>query len=237
MHIAEGVAPWPLAVGGTFIAVAGVAYGLKTMRDEQIPRTALVASAMFASSLLVRLPLGPSYVHPTLNGLAGLLLGWAALPALTVSLFLQALLFQFGGLTSLGLNTVVMGGPAIVCHALFRRALSRVSASAHMPADSESTGHGAEARSQAAHAHGHRGFVKRHRLFLIGTAVGITASLLSFGLWSTALVLCGSQLRALVALSLLPHLVISAIEGIFTGFVVEFLHKVFPHAFSALEAS
>ena len=36
-------------------------------------------------------------LHLVLNGLMGLLLGWLAVPAILVALFLQALLFQFGG--------------------------------------------------------------------------------------------------------------------------------------------
>ncbi|RLB77666.1 MAG: cobalamin biosynthesis protein CbiM, partial [Deltaproteobacteria bacterium] len=39
-----------------------------------------------------------------------------------VGLLLQAVLFQFGGLTTLGVNTVTMGVPAVVCYAIFRKA-------------------------------------------------------------------------------------------------------------------
>jgi len=118
MHIAEGVAPVSVAAGGAILAAAGVAAGLRTMRDEQIPRAALMSAVVFAASLVIRLPLGLSSVHPVLNGLAGLLLGWTAIPAFLVCLFLQALLFQFGGITTLGINTVVMGFPAVACHYL-----------------------------------------------------------------------------------------------------------------------
>ncbi len=82
-----------------------------------------MSAAIFAASVVVRLPLGPSAVHPVLNGLAGLVLGWAAVPAFLVSLFLQALLFQFGGITTLGINTVTMGFPAVLVYAVFGRGL------------------------------------------------------------------------------------------------------------------
>jgi cobalt/nickel transport system permease protein len=95
------------------------------MRDEQIPRAALMAAAILVASVLIRLPLGPSAVHPVLNGLAGILLGWAAVPAILVSLFLQALLFQFGGITTLGVNTVTMGLPAVAAYYLFNRSLQK----------------------------------------------------------------------------------------------------------------
>lgn len=125
MHIAEGVAPVPVALGGMALAGAGVAWGLRVMRDEQIPRAALMSAAIFIASVLIRLPLGPSAVHPVLNGLAGILLGWAAMPAILVSLFLQALLFQFGGITTLGVNTVTMGLPAVAAYYLFNRRLQK----------------------------------------------------------------------------------------------------------------
>ena len=204
MHIAEGVAPLPVALGGAVIAAAGVAFGLRRTRDEDVPRTALVAAAMFAASILIRLPLGPSYIHPTLNGLAGLMLGWAAIPALAVSLLLQTIIFHYGGYTTLGVNIVVMGLPAVACHLLFRKALSRTAP---------------------------------QRLFLLGAFAGVSVLLLSFVLWSLALILCGEQFRAFVVVSLPPHLAICAVEGIFTGFVVAFLHKVYPHAFARRSAS
>jgi cobalt/nickel transport system permease protein len=61
---------------------------------------------------------GPSNAHLILNGIVGLLLGWAAFPAILTALLLQAMLFQFGGITTLGVNTVIMAGPAVVCYHL-----------------------------------------------------------------------------------------------------------------------
>ena len=51
--------------------------------------------------------------------LAGVILGWVAMPVFLITLFLQALLFQFGGITTLGINTVTMGIPAVVCFYLY----------------------------------------------------------------------------------------------------------------------
>jgi len=36
-----------------------------------------------------------------------------------VALTLQAVLFQFGGITTLGINTVIMALPAVFCYSLF----------------------------------------------------------------------------------------------------------------------
>jgi cobalt/nickel transport system permease protein len=101
-----------LAVGwGT--AAAGLGIGLKKTRPEDLPRTALVSAVLFLVSL-VHVPLGPSSIHLTMLGLAGMLLGWSAFPALFVALFLQGMLLQFGGLLSLGVNTTIMGTAALV---------------------------------------------------------------------------------------------------------------------------
>jgi cobalt/nickel transport system permease protein len=55
-----------------------------------------------------------------LNGLLGLFLGWAVFPALLVALLLQAVLFRFGGVAVLGVNTFDMAFPALICHYAFR---------------------------------------------------------------------------------------------------------------------
>jgi cobalt/nickel transport system permease protein len=49
-----------------------------------------------------------------------MMLGWSAVPALFIALLLQGLLFQFGGLLSLGVNTTVMGTAALTGAAVFR---------------------------------------------------------------------------------------------------------------------
>jgi cobalt/nickel transport system permease protein len=113
MHISEGVLSAPvLAVGGA-IALAGTAWGLKKIRDEQLPRAALLSAVFFLASL-IHVPIGPSSVHLILNGLVGIMLGWAAFPAILVALALQAILFQFGGLLVLGVNTCDVVIPAIL---------------------------------------------------------------------------------------------------------------------------
>ncbi len=118
MHISEGILSLPVLATGGVVAAAGVAVGLKKLDYEHIMTTALLSSAFFVASL-IHVPIGPSSVHLILNGLVGLILGWAAVPAIGVALFLQALLFGFGGLTVLGVNTVVMAGPAVAVYLIF----------------------------------------------------------------------------------------------------------------------
>lgn len=114
MHISEGVLSPTVLLGGAVLAAGGLAVGLKKLDGEALVRTGILSSAFFAASL-VHLPLGPTSVHLVLSGLMGALLGWAAFPAMFVALVLQCLLFQFGGVTVLGVNTVVMGLPAVAC--------------------------------------------------------------------------------------------------------------------------
>ena len=120
MHISEGVLSPPVLVVGAALTAVGVAMGLKKMDNEKIPRVAVLTAAFFVASL-IRVPVGPSAVHLVLNGLLGLVLGWAAFPAILVGLALQALLFQYGGVTTLGVNTCIMAMPAIFCYYLFGR--------------------------------------------------------------------------------------------------------------------
>ena len=124
MHISEGVLSPAVLAGGAALAAVGTAIGLKKLDYEAIPRVAILSAAFFVATL-IHVPIGPVAEHLVLNGLMGLLLGWLAVPAILIALFLQALLFQFGGLTSLGVNTVTMAAPAVICFYVFRPLLRR----------------------------------------------------------------------------------------------------------------
>ena len=115
MHISEGVLSGPVLAAGAAVALAGTAAGLKKLELDHVAQTGMMAAAFFVASL-IHVPIGPSSVHLILNGIVGLLLGWAAFPAILTALLLQAMLFQFGGLTVLGVNTVIMAGPAVICY-------------------------------------------------------------------------------------------------------------------------
>lgn len=118
MHIAEGVLSAPVLVTGVLLTAGGTALGLKKMDYERIPEVAVLSSAFFVASL-IHVPVGPSSVHLILNGLLGVLLGWRAFPSILIALALQALLFQFGGFTTLGVNTFNMAAPSIISYYLY----------------------------------------------------------------------------------------------------------------------
>ncbi len=118
MHISEGVLSGSVLLTGGALAAAGTAIGLKKLDYDRIAQVGILSSAFFVASL-IHVNIGPSSVHLILNGIVGLLLGWAAFPAILVALTLQSLFFQFGGITALGVNTVIMGLPAVLCYYLF----------------------------------------------------------------------------------------------------------------------
>jgi len=115
MHISEGVLSGPVLISGGALAAAGTAIGLKKLDYDRIAQAAILSAAFFVACL-IHVPIGPTNAHLILNGLVGLLLGWAAFPAILVALVLQATLFQFGGITALGVNTIIMALPAVLCY-------------------------------------------------------------------------------------------------------------------------
>jgi len=125
MHIVDGALSVPVLAASGASAAAAVGIGSVKTDYESIPRVGVMASVFFVASL-IRVPVGPSSAHLLLPALMGIVLGWAVFPALAVALFLQAILFGFGGITSLGANILVMGVPGIACHYLFGRSVRAI---------------------------------------------------------------------------------------------------------------
>jgi len=122
MHISDGILSSAVLLGGAGVAAAGVAIGLKKTDHENIPHVAVLSAAFFVASL-IHVPVGPASAHLVLNGLMGLILGWAVFPAVAVGLLLQVILLGAGGVTVLGVNTAVMAVPGVLCRLLFVRLL------------------------------------------------------------------------------------------------------------------
>lgn len=124
MHISEGALSPAMLGAGAALTVVGTAIGLRRLDYDRIMTVAILSSAFFVGSL-VHVPIGLSSAHLILNGLLGAILGWAAFPAILTALLLQAVLFQFGGITVLGVNTFNVAGPAVLCFYLFRSMMLR----------------------------------------------------------------------------------------------------------------
>jgi cobalt/nickel transport system permease protein len=118
IHLPDGVLADRWWIGGFGIMAAMLLFGAWGIRDEEIPRTALMTAAFFVASL-IHVPLPGSSVHLLLNGLLGAVLGRRAALAIPIGLFLQMALFQHGGWTTLGINSVIMGLPALLAWVMF----------------------------------------------------------------------------------------------------------------------
>lgn len=125
MHISEGVLSAPVLAGGAVLACLGVYWGLKHADRENTVLCGLLSAAFFVASL-IHVPIGPGSAHLVLNGLLGIFLGWMAFPAILLALVFQAILFQYGGITTLGVNTFTMAFSAVLAGYLFRGLLSLI---------------------------------------------------------------------------------------------------------------
>ena len=124
MHIPDGILPAAVSVAG--YATTGVANWISLRKIDQqenpqasIPKASLLTAAFFVASW-IHIPVPPTSVHLVLNGLLGAVLGYYAFPAILIGLFFQAVMFQHGGLTTLGVNATMMGVPALLAHLVFR---------------------------------------------------------------------------------------------------------------------
>jgi len=198
MHIVDGVLSAPVLIGGSMLAVAGVARGLSVLDTDSIPRAGLLTAVFFIASL-VHVPIGPSSAHLMLSGLMGLLLGWAAFPAILVGLLLQAAFFGFGGLTAIGANTLNLALPAVVIGLLARHLLVRLDISS---------------RSGA--------FV------LVGFLVGALSFGASGLLVAGVLALSGSEFLVAARLILIVQVPVMLVEGAITAAALRLLLTVRP---------
>lgn len=118
VHISDGILLNGWWVGS--FALAGLLAVLSAwrVRDEEIPRIALLTAVFFVvSSLPVRV--GPGSAHLLMSGLLGVVLGRRASLAILVGVALQAVLLGHGGSTTIGINTCIMSVPALLAWQLF----------------------------------------------------------------------------------------------------------------------
>lgn len=118
VHISDGVLAPMYWQAGLLVAGLLAWVGSWRLRDEEVPRVALLTAAFFIASL-IHVRVGPTSAHLLLNGLGGVLLGWRVALAIPLALLLQALLFSHGGFFALGVNACVMVVPALGASWLF----------------------------------------------------------------------------------------------------------------------
>ncbi len=109
MHIPDGFLSLPVALLFWALAILVVALALRRadqeLGDRQVPLMGVLAACIFAAQMLNFAVAGGTSGHLLGAALAVILLGpWAATLVLTAVVGLQALLFQDGGLLTLGAN-------------------------------------------------------------------------------------------------------------------------------------
>jgi len=207
MHIPDGILPVPVTAAGYAVTAAATWYSVRKINQkenprEDVPKASLLTAAFFVASW-IHIPVPPTSVHLVLNGLLGAVLGYFAFPAILIGLFFQAVMFQHGGLTTLGVNAVIMGIPAIIAHYIF-----------HL----RKTGK-RESQTRTAVF----GF------FSGAVALGISVALFVVILMTNipADIDVGAERAAIYTLAI-AHLPLIAIEGVITSMLTVFLRKVRP---------
>lgn len=119
VHISDGVLLPEVLAAGWLITIVILAVSMYKIRAEEIPKLSVVTAAFFVASL-VHVPIGPTYVHLILNGLIGVIVGQAAYVSIFIGVVMQAFLFGHGGITTIGVNTMNMGLPALAAYWIFK---------------------------------------------------------------------------------------------------------------------
>ena len=118
MHIADGIVSGPVIVAGFAVAAGLAAITTRNIETEEIPKIS-VAIAVFFVANFIHVPLGVVSIHLILNGLVGVLLGKRAFPAIMLGVILQSF-FGFGGLSVIGVNSVMLGGGALFAYGVWQ---------------------------------------------------------------------------------------------------------------------
>ena len=120
VHLSDGALSAAWLAAGFAGAAAMLAGAMWKVREDEVPRIGVLTAAFFvASSVHIKLAVLPTSVHLILNGLVGVVLGRRAPLAVVVGITLQYLLLQHGGLTTVGINTCIVGVPALAVGALY----------------------------------------------------------------------------------------------------------------------
>jgi cobalt/nickel transport system permease protein len=128
MHIPDGILPVGLWVLGLIVMALAVGFSLFRLRGmdkiKKIPLLGAVSAVMLVAMSLEILPLA---YHINLSVVAGILLGPALgfLAAFIANLVLA--LMGHGGITVIGLNTILLGSEAVLGHTFFYLFKNRLS--------------------------------------------------------------------------------------------------------------
>lgn len=124
MHIPDGFVPPQLCIigyGASGFITWQCLRQIKRHSDPgtQLPKASLLTAAFFVASS-IQIPLPPMSLHLVLSGLLGVMLGYYAFLAILIGLFFQALFLGHGGFSTMGVNAIIIGVPALLAHGIFQ---------------------------------------------------------------------------------------------------------------------
>jgi len=118
MHIADGIVSGPVIATGFGVAALLAAATMRKVDLEEIPKISVVTAVFFVANF-IHIPIVVASIHLILNGLAGVILGKRAFMAIMLGVILQAF-FGFGGVSVIGVNSVMLGGGALLAYGVWR---------------------------------------------------------------------------------------------------------------------
>jgi len=130
LHIPDGFLNIPVILTGNGLAL-GLLYTAvkktgKRLPPERIPVMGLLAAFLFVVQIISFPVPGATSVHLLGGALAVILLGpWTGLILVTASLFLQAVLFQHGGILTIGVNIITNAAAACMTAGIIFNLLSK----------------------------------------------------------------------------------------------------------------
>ena len=158
-------------------------------------------TAVFFVGSTIHIPIGPTSVHLLLTGFIGLVVGRHAAVSVLIALLLQLFLFHFGGISSLGANVLVESLPAMLLGMFLRPRL----------------------------------FHAGNKAFFYGFAAGFFSTAGSVLLLGIVLIQSNRRFGmgpfSTVTAVTAGHVPIMFIEGLMTGFAVQFIVNIRPYFF------
>ncbi|MGD1854308.1 MAG: cobalt transporter CbiM [Leptolyngbyaceae cyanobacterium] len=215
MHIPDGFVPPQLCIVGYGLSGLVTWHCLRQVQRHpdpaaQMPKASLLAAAFFVATS-IQIPLPPMSLHLVLSGLLGAVLGYYAFLSILIGLFFQALFLGHGGLSTLGVNALIIGIPALVGYGVFN--LGR-----WLP----------------------RSLTPAARCGISGFLAGATGMMLAVAIFISLLVFAipvgfdaATERAALLTLGL-AHGPLIIVEGIFTALLVTFLQRTKPELLTGL---
>ena len=206
MHIPDGFLPPSVCLAGYAVTGGVTWYCLRQIQRDRdisanIPKASLLTAAFFVASL-IHIPIPPTSIHLIFNGLMGALLGYYAFAAILIGLFFQAVMFQHGGMSTLGVNAIIIGSPSIAAYYLFQQRRLRGEKPIVTTILSFACGAGALLLSAA--------------MFAILLVTNISPDM------------DANAERTAILISLGGYSIQAVIEGVFTVMLISFLKKVKP---------